>query len=61
MSKGGQSGRFFVSLAFLLTMIECTTLGPNFISPEAPATPSWQTKDAALEVNPLAQAPLLRA
>ena len=56
MTKARQSGRVFVSLSLLLVMIGCTTLGPDFKSPEAPVTPSWQTKDAALEESSLAQA-----
>lgn len=55
MTKEGRGTRLFVSLLFLLAMTGCTTLGPDFKKPEAPFTPSWQTKNAALEESPLAQ------
>ena len=56
MTEEGHGTRLFVSLLFLLAMTGCTTLGPDFKKPEAPLTPSWQTKNAALEEIPLAQA-----
>ena len=56
MTMARQNGRILVSLYFLLVMMGCTTLGPDFTSPEAPVAPSWQTKDATLEENPLTQA-----
>lgn len=56
MTKAEQSVRVFVSLFFLLTMVGCTTLGPDFKSPEAPIATSWQTKDTSIAEDPSEQA-----
>jgi NodT family efflux transporter outer membrane factor (OMF) lipoprotein len=56
MTKARQSGRISVSLFLLLAMVGCTTLGPDFESPEAPIATSWQTRDASLAKDPSEQA-----
>jgi NodT family efflux transporter outer membrane factor (OMF) lipoprotein len=56
MNKAGKTRSIFVSLFLLLAMVGCTTLGPDFKSPEAPIATSWQTKDATLAEDPSEQA-----
>ena len=45
-----------VGLALVLLITGCTTLGPDFKRPDAPAAATWQTTDDALAGEPVDQA-----
>jgi NodT family efflux transporter outer membrane factor (OMF) lipoprotein len=52
----GQARLVPVGLALALLVAGCTTLGPDFTTPEAPAEPAWLTSDDALSAEPAEQA-----
>jgi NodT family efflux transporter outer membrane factor (OMF) lipoprotein len=56
MAGAVQAWRILASLAIVVTITGCTTLGPDFVRPEVPAAPAWQTTDDALSGEPGEQA-----
>jgi len=47
-----ESRQILVGLGFALTLAGCTTLGPDFVRPQVPTVPDWQTTDDALSGKP---------
>ncbi|MGB5261017.1 MAG: efflux transporter outer membrane subunit [Gammaproteobacteria bacterium] len=52
MAGARQTWRIPASLLLILMITGCTTLGPDFKRPEAPAKETWQTSDEALTGEP---------
>jgi NodT family efflux transporter outer membrane factor (OMF) lipoprotein len=47
-----KSHHFLAGLGFALVLTGCTTLGPDFMRPEVPTTPDWQTTGDTLSGEP---------